>query len=363
VRFQQEYYHKIISTMVPFRSGVLIPRLMLAKRHIANHLRNFSSSDDLSASKFDDLSKLVSGLTQEDVDANPEIAEFLRANFLNKSNSLDDGFVIPGEILKEFGVSNSDFPVTRGSEKKYGAPKVDRGLGIESQQALNIRTLHTYLRQEDEEGSNACRRMRYDKMIPGMLFGSDSTNGILSNTKESKTMLKTPWPELQRELDRFHRRFESRVYDLTVHEDESDTEGTVHRVVPRSVQRHPVLGDIYCANFLRYFPGRPLKIPIVYINTEESPALKRDGFIIPINKHIECFVEDGVAIPDAIELECTGVVLKDVLRMDRLIFPDGVRPTDRVDPESFVIGPVFGGRGAGDEDDDVEGATKEESPK
>jgi hypothetical protein len=345
--------------MTPFRSSVLIPRLMLSKRHIANHLRNFSSSGEVSASKFGDVSKLVSGLTQEDVEANPQIAEFLQANFDNNSDSLDDGFVIPDEILKEFGVAQSDFPVNRGSEKEYGAPKLDRGLGIESQQALNIRTLHTYLRQE--EGSNACRKLRYDKMIPGMLFGSDSTNGILSNTKESKTMLKTPWPELQRELDRFHRRFESRVYDLTVYEDESDTEGTIHRVVPRSVQRHPVLGSIYCANFLRYFPGRPLKIPIVYINTEESPALKRDGFIIPINKHVECFVEDGVAIPDAIELECTGVVLKEVLRMDRLIFPDGVRPTDRVDPKTFVVGPVFGGRGAGDEDDDEEGASAEES--
>ena len=90
-------------------------------------------------------------------------------------------------------------------------------------------------------------------------------------------------------------------------------------------------------------------------NIEESPALRRDGFIIPVSKHIECIVEDGVPIPDEVEVDCTGVVLKEVLRMDRLIFPDGVTPTKRVDPEKFVVGPVIGGRGAGNDGEGAEG--------
>ncbi len=103
-----------------------------------------------------------------------------------------------------------------------------------------------------------------------------------------------------------------------------------------------------------------MKLPIVYSNQEESAALKRDGYIVPVNKHVECFVEDGAPIPEALELECAGLQLKDVVRMDRLIFPDGVRHTDRIDPEKFLIGPVFGGRsgGADDDDDDVEGGEK-----
>jgi ribosomal protein L25 (general stress protein Ctc) len=340
-----------VTTMTPLRPSVMMPRLTLAKRRLTAQFRNFSSNKGANTSEIGDVTKVVSGLSQEDVDSNPQIAEFLEANFGSHSDTLDDGFLIPDKILQQFGVSQSDFPAAKkGSNKEYGAPKLDRGLGTEEQQALNIRTLHTFLRQE--EGSNSCRRLRYDKIIPGILYGSDPNSGMLSINNESRTMLKTPWPELQRELDRFHRRFESRVYDLTVYEDEGDTEGTVHRVVPRNVQRHPVQGSVYCANFLRYFPGRPLKIPIVHINTEESPALKRDGFIIPVSKYIECIVEDGVAIPDAIELECTGVKLKEVLRMDRLIFPDGVRPTDRIDAENFVVGPVVGGRGGSSEEDD-----------
>jgi len=340
--------------MSRIRSHSLISRLVSAQRQtVAQSSSRYSSRNFSSVSKIEDVSKLVSGLTQEDVDADPKVDAFLQANFGGSHATMDDGFTIPDELLEKFGVADIDIPMKKGKGSEYGAPKVDKGLGDEAQQALNIRTLQTYIREE--EGSNACRRLRYDKMIPGMLYGSDANLGVLSNTPESKTMLKTPWPTLQRELDRFHRRFESRVYDLTVFEDESDTEGTVHRVVPRNVQRHPVQGSIYCANFVRYFPGRPLKIKIVYSNIEESPVLRRDGFIIPVNKHIECIVEDGVPIPDEIELDCTGVVLKEVLRMDRLIFPDGVTPTKRVDPDNFVVGPVVGGRGTGDEDEDAEG--------
>ena len=89
--------------------------------------------------------------------------------------------------------------------------------------------------------------------------------------------------------------------------------------------------------------------------------MKRDGFIIPVKKFVACFVEEGVPIPDALEVECTGLQVKDVIRMDRLIFPEGVRPIDNLDLENFVIGPVRGGKsaeadddGMGDDDSEVE---------
>jgi large subunit ribosomal protein L25 len=331
---------------------------MLLKQHrqAFDFQRSITPSSFSSRALSTDPSNLVSGLTPEQVEADPQIAEFLRSNFDNDEEG--DGFAIPPEILKDYGYNVPDISpdaaaAVEAEKYDYAKPKVDLGLGTPEQQAMNIRTLTTFLRTE--EGTNACNRLRWDDMIPGMLYGSDSNQGILSLNKETRVMLKTPWRTLQRELDRFHRKFESRVYDLTIYEDESDTEGSVHRVVPRDVQRHPVQGSIYCSNFVRYHAGRPLKIPIVYINEEESPALKRDGYIVPINKFVECFVEDGAPIPEALELECTGLQLKEVVRMDRLIFPDGVRHTDRVDPEKFLIGPVFGGRSGGMDDDDADG--------
>lgn len=312
-----------------------------------------SASSASSEDKLEDPSKLVAGLTLEEVEENPEISDFMQSNFGDEASSGDEeitsGISIPAEVLREFGIEDDD---VAASEKKYGDPRVDAGLGNAEQQSLNIRVLRTYLRSED--GSRVCRRLRYNNQIPGILFGGDPTANIPSSTASSKVLLKTHWSELQRELDRYHRRFESRVYDLTVFENEDDTEGTVHRVVPSSVQRHPVMGSIYCANFLRYHAGRPLKIPLTYINQEESAALKRDGYIIPVTKYVDCIVEEGVPIPNALEVECTGLKLKDVIRIDRLIFPDGVRPIDTLDVKNFVIGPVRGGRGAATDDDDDE---------
>ena len=328
-------------------------------RNRGHYLRQSIRSASASSSALkNDPGKLVSGLTAEEVDANPEVAEFLRSNFAKETSEdvITSGVKIPTEVLKEFGINDD---VVASPERKYGDPRVDAGLGNAEQESLNIRVLKTYLRSE--EGSRSSRHLRNNSIIPGILFGSDPNSQIRSSDASSKVLLKTPWPELQRELDRYHRRFESRVYDLTIYEDESDTEGTVHRVVPSSVQRHPVQGSIYCANFLRYHAGRPLKIPLEFVNKEESAALKRDGYIIPVAKHVECFVEEGVAIPDALEVECTGLQLKDVIRIDRLIFPDGVRPIDTLDLSNFVIGPVRGGRGAATgEDGDDDGEAEDE---
>jgi hypothetical protein len=88
---------------------------------------------------------------------------------------------------------------------------------------------------------------------------------------------------------------------------------------------------------------------VAYVNEEESPALKRDGFILPLKRYIECFVEDGAPIPERLDLECSGLRFKDVIRKDRVALPDGVRFSDRVERRGreFLIGVVFGrSRGA-----------------
>ena len=317
----------------------------------------------------EEIGKIISGLTQDRIESDPDVKAYVEANVPSNENTSTSNSEVPNhginvsdEVLKEFGVTDEELEemissTSRKQSKKKqsvgddGRP-IDSGLGTEEQQRLNIRVLSSFVRSV--EGSRQSEVLREDhKMIPGVLYGGDPFQKIFSHDHSSRTLLQTPWPELQRELDRYHRHFESRVYDLTVYDGDSNTELATHRVVPRNVQRHPVMGKIYCTNFVRYHPKRPLKIPLKYINIEESPALKRDGFVIPVNKYVECFVEDGVPIPDALEVECTGLVLKDVIRMDRVIFPDGVRYTDRTDVEHFVVGPVKGGRSAaaGEEED------------
>lgn len=269
----------------------------------------------------------MDGVTNEDLEKDPVLKAFFKANFP------EDVPPIMGKPFKEVVVDDS----------------------------LNIRKLSCMLRDpQEEEGSRTCRRLRSERFIPGLIYGGDPTLNIFSHDASSQIFIKTPWTLLQRELDLFHRNFESRVYDLTVYEDEEDTVGTVHQVMPRDVQRHPVQSTIYCANFLRYFPGRPIKIPIVHVNEEESPALKRGGFLAPISRHVECVVEDGVPIPEKLELECTGLRVKDVVRINRIIFPDGVKPSRNVNLDQFLVGTVFGRRM---KDEVEEGGEAEEAGK
>jgi ribosomal protein L25 (general stress protein Ctc) len=204
--------------------------------------------------------------------------------------------------------------------------------------------------------------LRRSGFIPGVIYGGDPTRGILGQDLKHRIFVKTPAPKIVSELDRYHHSFESRVYDLTVY-DSAEAEassgggGITHRVIPRNVQRHPVNDTVYCVNFLRYFPGRPIKIPLTLINEEESPALKRDGYLIPINRYVECIIEDGVTIPEELEVECTGLQFKQVIRLDRVNFPEGVKPSKRVlkRGNDFIIGPIHGGKSQ-DKDD----ATAEE---
>lgn len=312
------------TTLKRLKGTMLTSRLL---RHGARSLNlRFLSADPLK-----DPARFIEGLTPEEVEKNEEIAAFIKANFQPE----------PETSSMEAEVTVDDFVIENNAAS-----------------ALNIRKLQCYLRDPvDEEGSRRCDTVRDNGEVPGIIYGGDPTQGIRSTDGNSRIYVKSAWPMLQRELALYHRSFESRVYDLTVYEDESDQEGTVHRVVPTSVNRHPIQHKLFCTNYLRYHPGRPIKIPIVYVNEEESPALKRGGFIAPISRYVTCLVEDGAAIPECLELECTGLQTREVLRLDRITFPDGVRICKRVKQDRFIIGSVFGRRGdAEDEDAETEAA-------
>jgi len=287
---------------------------------ISNASKKFLSTNARGAKK--DASQYITGVTNADVENNPNLAAFFAANypeyFEDEKENESSSTSVEDSVVKE-----KPLDVTPES---------------------NIRSLFAYKRTKD--GTNHCYRLRDEqRLIPGTLYGSDPTRGIFSSNKSSNTMLMTPLNQIVREMDRFtYHRFESRVYDLTLLEDENDTEGQVHRVMPRDVQHHPVDTKYYCVNYLRYFPGRPIKIPITYINEEESPALKRGGFIAPVNRYVTCVIDDGVPIPEALELECSGLALKEVIRMDRILFPEGVRVSSNVNVDKFLVGTCFGRR-------------------
>lgn len=301
----------------------------------------------------------VAGVTHEDLEKDPKLQEYFASNFPDQFGKGDDdndirisydylsrieeGAELFAEEIAEAAAAEGAASLQKESSGNLSSEEIDVST-LPSELSRNIRPFLTYKRDLDtEEGSRQCRKLRETtNMIPGIIFGADPTKNIVFNDESHKMLVKTPMRFIQRELDRFTAaKFESRVYDLTVLENDGDTEGEVIRVMPRDVNFHPIYNKIYCCNYIRYHPGRLVNIPIVYINEEESPAMKRGGFIAPVNRYVPCIVEDGVKIPDGIELDCTGVLLKEVIRKNRLIFPDGVTAGKKV-KEDFLIGTVFG---------------------
>lgn len=318
-------------------------------------------STSLSSKLKVDPSRLVDGMTRERIDNDPAVAAYIQANFpeaFEKDSTEDEDPVY--EQMRAMGYSTEPPNSYDGKKKKSEKNPV---------YPRNIRPLVAYLRDPlREEGSHNSLKLRRDnKLIPGMLYGSDPTKGIASKDLSHQISIKSSWNMLRKELMLYHRSFESRVYELTLKAHPEDESGTVYLVKPENVNRHPVDETIYCCNFLRYHPGRPLKIPVEYINTEESPAMKKEGFVVPINRFLEVFVDEGLDIPESIPVDCTGAKFRQSLKIDRAHLPDGVRISDRVKQQGrrFIFGVIFGGsRGANlTEETTTEEKKEKEKPK
>ena len=102
----------------------------------------------------------------------------------------------------------------------------------------------------------------------------------------------------------------------------------------------------FCLNYVRYHPSKPISLPVETVNEEESPAMKRGGFIAFVANKVECLVDEGVPIPESIKVRCDGLRQKDVVRRDRLVLPEGVRIHPRVAGD-YLLGTVFGAKGKG----------------
>ena len=351
--------------------------------------------------------KYVTGVTPGQVSEVQAVRDWYAANFKDWEDEPDRIIVGGGGGGGEEEEEGAESKAAEDEDEDDAA--VFGGIVLpECLTSRNVRPLVAYLREPgSEEGSRNCYRMRNPgvndpnfPLVPGMLHGSDPTAGILSISPDSKIMVKTPWFEIQRELDRYHHgingSFANRVYALTVYRAE-DAHLDHHRsrvvkkrdrnkykvddenmvivpvpppdlpvppprhvvpglenvlVVPADLQMHPVGNFPFCLNFVRYHPKKPIKIPVRTVNEEESPAMKRGGFLSMVNRTIECLVDEGVPIPERISVECAGLRQKDVVRRDRLVVPGGVRVHPRV-PADYLIGTVFGAKGgAGGEDEE-----------
>jgi large subunit ribosomal protein L25 len=164
-----------------------------------------------------------------------------------------------------------------------------------------------------EAGKGAARATRRAGRVPGIIYGGDQEPLPISLEPR----------ELSRVLAK--RGFLATIVDVNV-------DGSVHRSLPRDVQYHPATDAPLHVDFMRVAAKSQVKvvIPVVFVNQERSPGLRRGG-ILNIVRHgigVICHVDN---IPERLVVDLDGLNIGDSVHISAVNFPAGSRPviTDR----------------------------------
>ena len=85
-----------------------------------------------------------------------------------------------------------------------------------------------------------------------------------------------------------------------------------------------------------------------FINEHASPGIKRGGALNIVRHTIELYVPAD-AIPEAIEVDLTGLNIGDSLHISAVTLPEGVTPT--ITDRDFTIATIAGSGGGASGDD------------
>jgi large subunit ribosomal protein L25 len=158
-------------------------------------------------------------------------------------------------------------------------------------------------------GKGAARAVRRTGRVPGIIYGDNKEPVLISLEPR----------EFSRAAAR--RGFFATLVDITV-------DGTVHRTLPRDVQRHPATDAPLHVDFMRVggHTRVTVTVPVVFTNPEMSPGIRRGGILNIVRHGIElsCPVDN---IPDQLQVELNGLDIGDSIHISRVIIPEGSRPT------------------------------------
>tara|TARA_Y100000591_G_scaffold332014_1_gene367855 strand:- start:929 stop:1651 length:723 start_codon:yes stop_codon:yes gene_type:complete len=173
-------------------------------------------------------------------------------------------------------------------------------------------------RTETSRGKNNILRKK--GMVPGVLYGGDEKNELISVSKK----------HLKNLLDQEN--FLSNVLRLKIQDKEIN-------VLPREVAFDVVSDEPIHVDFLRMVSGRKiiLEIPVKFINIELSPGLKRGGVLNIVRRKVElkCPTE---SIPKELVVDLEGLDIGSSIKISAIKLPENVLPT--ITGRDFVIATV-----------------------
>jgi large subunit ribosomal protein L25 len=159
-------------------------------------------------------------------------------------------------------------------------------------------------------GKGAARQARRDGYVPGIIYGDGA----------EPTPIKVKYNYLLTKLRQG--RFLQTLFNLKV-----EGQPDVH-VVCRGVQRDVVKDLPTHVDFMRIHDDSRIElfIHVEFVNHEASPGLKRGGTLTVVRPEVELEVTAS-DIPDHITVDLTGKKIGDVIHINDVELPAGVKPT------------------------------------
>ncbi len=203
-------------------------------------------------------------------------------------------------------------------------------------------TLPAELRER--AGKGASRALRREGRVPAVIYGG----------KEEPTPIHVEEKLLIRQLGTGH--FMNSIVMV-------DVDGQPVRTIPKDVAVNPVSDRPEHVDFLRLAKDAKIQvaIPVVFINEEESPGLKKGGVLNVVRHELELDCEAD-KIPSEIGIDVTGLEVGDSIHISQVKLPDGAESaiTDRDFTIATVVAPSALKRSESEAEDEEAEATEGE---
>ncbi|MEO6154028.1 MAG: 50S ribosomal protein L25/general stress protein Ctc [Croceibacterium sp.] len=207
-------------------------------------------------------------------------------------------------------------------------------------------TLPAELRER--AGKGASRQLRREGRVPAVIYGGN----------EDPVAIHLEAKELARQMGTGH--FMNSIVMIEVN-------GKPVRTLPKDVALHPVTDRPLHADFLRLSRDSKIQVavPVLFINEEDSPGLKKGGVLNVVRHELELICESD-KIPDDIQIDVTGLEIGDSVHISNVTLPEGSESaiTDRDFTIATLVAPSAlrqseaAADEAGGETEGVEGAAE-----
>ena len=175
----------------------------------------------------------------------------------------------------------------------------------------------------DRAGKGASRELRRQNRVPAVIYGNKQEPELI-HVKE-KALIKL--------LMTGH--FSNSVVEI-------ELGGKKQITIPKDVAFHPVSDRPTHVDFLRIVKGAKvnIEVPVVFINEDASPGLKRGGVLNIVRHELELICEND-KIPDDIQIDVAGFDIGDSINISHAKLPKGSESkiTDRDFTIATIVAP------------------------